>query len=224
MTSPIPVCSVAGLARQGVSDLGLALGEDGDDGLVGRHGARQALPVGPSVVMACTVRTLDPRVGRSSQISVARIRKLLGPCVSQLTSSFVPLALQPIAQTFSSAAHPRPPRPHINANTMSINNKFRILRAKGLIRGGIIHYPMSLVSIKAKLLKWGNSYGLRVARQDVERLRLKPGREVEVKVEVSNQSVPVSRVRSFHLGGRAADEHDAVFESSVASEHAEDES
>ena len=70
--------------------------------------------------------------------------------------------------------------------------------------------------MKAKLLKWGNSFGLRLSRQDVARLKLRPGAEVEVKVEVAPDGIDVAEVRSFHLGGDAADEHDTLFEASVA--------
>lgn len=80
---------------------------------------------------------------------------------------------------------------------------------------------MSMVSLRAKLLKWGNSFGLRLSRQDVERLRLRAGKDVEVKVEVSPETIHPSRVRSFRLGGHAADDHDGLFERSVAAEHRE---
>lgn len=71
---------------------------------------------------------------------------------------------------------------------------------------------MSLVVLKAKLLRWGNSFGLRLSRQDVERLRLRPGSDVEVRIHVARDTIEPAHARAFSLGGRAADEHDALFE------------
>lgn len=71
---------------------------------------------------------------------------------------------------------------------------------------------MSLVTIRGRLLRWGNSYGLRIARQDVDRLRLRPGSEVEIKVNVGPEgTMRPMEAPSFDLGGRAADEHDRLF-------------
>lgn len=77
---------------------------------------------------------------------------------------------------------------------------------------------MSMVAVRAKLLKWGNSFGLRLSRQDVGRLHLRPGVEVEVKLDVAPSGFHVGRVRRYRLGGRAADEHDALFEAAAKGE------
>jgi antitoxin component of MazEF toxin-antitoxin module len=69
---------------------------------------------------------------------------------------------------------------------------------------------MSEVGIRAKLLAWGNSYGLRLSAADVERLSLVPGREVKVAIAIPARGKP-RRLPSFHLGGRLADEHDEAF-------------
>ncbi|MHB8633784.1 MAG: AbrB/MazE/SpoVT family DNA-binding domain-containing protein [Thermoplasmatota archaeon] len=77
---------------------------------------------------------------------------------------------------------------------------------------------MSLVAVKGKLLRWGNSFGLRLSRDDVQRLHLRPGAEVELKLEVSPSPDAQARVRTYRMGGKAADEHDQVFSAAAARE------
>lgn len=73
---------------------------------------------------------------------------------------------------------------------------------------------MSEVEIRARLLAWGNSYGIRISRDDVQRFGLKPDHEVRVKLEVEGAAIDVSALPSFDLGG-AADRHDELFAASV---------
>lgn len=62
----------------------------------------------------------------------------------------------------------------------------------------------------AKVLKWGNSYGIRLSKKDVEELDLKEGDEVVVEVKVKpDETVDVSHLSSFELGG-VAEDHDEV--------------
>lgn len=62
----------------------------------------------------------------------------------------------------------------------------------------------------AKVLKWGNSYGIRLSKKDVEELDLKAGDEVVVEVKVTpDERIDVSHLSSFELGGLAED-HDEV--------------
>lgn len=62
----------------------------------------------------------------------------------------------------------------------------------------------------AKVLKWGNSYGIRLSKADVEELGLAEGDEVVVEVKTSpDQTIDVSGLRSFPMGGIARD-HDEV--------------
>lgn len=42
---------------------------------------------------------------------------------------------------------------------------------------------MKDVIIKARILKWGNSYGLRIQKADLKRLGLRPGEEALVRLE-----------------------------------------
>lgn len=74
---------------------------------------------------------------------------------------------------------------------------------------------MSSVEVKAKVLEWGNSYGFRLSRQDFERLHLKLNTEVPIQVPVESKTIRVDQMRSFDLGGDAADRHDELFGRSV---------
>lgn len=63
----------------------------------------------------------------------------------------------------------------------------------------------------AKVLKWGNSYGIRLSKAEAEELGLKAGDEVIVEVKAKpGEKVDLSGLRTFSLGGNLADEHDAV--------------
>lgn len=74
---------------------------------------------------------------------------------------------------------------------------------------------MSEVELKGRLLAWGNSYGIRLSRDDVQRFGLKPDQEIRVKLEVERAAIGVSDLPSFDLGG-AADMHDDLFARSAA--------
>lgn len=81
---------------------------------------------------------------------------------------------------------------------------------------------MSMVTIKGRLLRWGNSYGLRLSRKDVERLHLRPDSTVEVNVDVTpGDKITVDQLPSFDLGGDAADRHDELFARAALEEHLE---
>lgn len=74
----------------------------------------------------------------------------------------------------------------------------------------------------AKVLKWGNSYGIRLSKDDVEREGLKPGDEVVVEVRVKpGETVDLSDLPGFDLGGDLADRHDEVLAEAVMEDHRE---
>ena len=55
--------------------------------------------------------------------------------------------------------------------------------------------------IKARILKWGNSYGLRIQKADLKRLGLRPGEEALVRLERRSGTVDLSRLPRFKGGG-----------------------
>jgi antitoxin component of MazEF toxin-antitoxin module len=81
---------------------------------------------------------------------------------------------------------------------------------------------MSMVTIRAKLLRWGNSYGLRLSRGDVERLHLRPDTTVEMRLDVTpGEKIRATEAVSFRLGGDAAARHDELFAKAALEEHRE---
>ncbi|HEV8360312.1 MAG TPA: hypothetical protein VGR28_07660 [Candidatus Thermoplasmatota archaeon] len=63
----------------------------------------------------------------------------------------------------------------------------------------------------AKILRWGNSYGIRISKGDLERRGLREGEEVVIEIKAQpGKNVDLSHLRGFHLGGDLADHHDEV--------------
>ncbi|MCK4457312.1 MAG: hypothetical protein KAW39_06190 [Thermoplasmata archaeon] len=54
--------------------------------------------------------------------------------------------------------------------------------------------------IKARILKWGNSYGFRIQKADLERLGLRPGEEALVRLEGRSDAVDLSELPTFKGG------------------------
>jgi hypothetical protein len=54
--------------------------------------------------------------------------------------------------------------------------------------------------IKARILKWGNSYGFRIHKADMKRLGLRPGEEVLVRLERRSRTVDLSGLPTFKGG------------------------
>lgn len=61
---------------------------------------------------------------------------------------------------------------------------------------------MSSVVIEGKILEWGNSYGIRIAKGDLQREGLTPGEEVTVRIERGGEPVDLSDLPTF-AGGRS---------------------
>ena len=56
------------------------------------------------------------------------------------------------------------------------------------------------VIIRTRVLKWGNSYGLRVRKADVKKLGLLPESEAVVRLETQRGRVDLSRLPTFRGG------------------------
>lgn len=54
--------------------------------------------------------------------------------------------------------------------------------------------------IKARVLKWGNSYGLRIQKADAKRLGLRPGEETLIRLERKGGQVDLSVLPRFKGG------------------------
>ena len=72
---------------------------------------------------------------------------------------------------------------------------------------------MSTVTVEGKLLKWGNSYGIRISKKSVEELHLRTGTtlRVEVAVPAKGKALAWSEMPTFNLGGDASARHDEIF-------------
>ena len=59
-------------------------------------------------------------------------------------------------------------------------------------------------SFVGRILKWGNSYGIRISKADWERLGLAEGDDVVLQlVATPRRPVDLTRLRSWDLGGLA---------------------
>jgi antitoxin component of MazEF toxin-antitoxin module len=70
---------------------------------------------------------------------------------------------------------------------------------------------MSFTEVTGRLLRWGNSFGIRLSKADVERLHLAPGQPVRILVEEDLPALDPRDLPRFDLGGDAADRHDELF-------------
>lgn len=62
----------------------------------------------------------------------------------------------------------------------------------------------------AKVLRWGNSYGIRISKEDADREGLREGQEVVVEIKAKpGERIDVSFLEAFPMG-RLADHHDEV--------------
>ena len=62
-----------------------------------------------------------------------------------------------------------------------------------------------------KLLRWGNSYGIRLSRKEIERLGAREGDELVVEVKVRpTDRVDLSHLRTFTGGPILSQTHDQV--------------
>lgn len=62
--------------------------------------------------------------------------------------------------------------------------------------------------IRAKLRRWGNTYGIAVSPKDVARLHAKEGAEVIARLQLGDAKVDFSDVGILHLGASASRDHE----------------
>ena len=59
---------------------------------------------------------------------------------------------------------------------------------------------MANLTVKAKVLRWGNSYGLRIRKEDLQRLGLWEGAETEVEIHGKPAKVDLSGFKTYRTG------------------------
>ncbi len=62
--------------------------------------------------------------------------------------------------------------------------------------------------ISSKILRWGNSYAIRLRKEDAERAGLRPGMEIDVTITPPNEPYDVSDVPTFVPVRRRGDDDD----------------
>lgn len=67
--------------------------------------------------------------------------------------------------------------------------------------------------LHGRILRWGNSYGVRITKAEAERLGLHEGDDVDLLVQEAHGDVP--EIPTFDLGG-LADDHDRLFGEAAA--------
>lgn len=74
----------------------------------------------------------------------------------------------------------------------------------------MIREPTSL-RLVGKILRWGNSYGIRLGKADVEEHGLHEGEEIAVEIGARpGQRIDVADLPSWNLGGNLPERHDQM--------------
>jgi antitoxin component of MazEF toxin-antitoxin module len=69
---------------------------------------------------------------------------------------------------------------------------------------------MTTIRMRRRIVRWGNSYGIRLTLSEVTRLQAGDKTPVEVEVSTEVSQVDIDRLPTFHWGRAASDEHDDV--------------
>jgi len=70
--------------------------------------------------------------------------------------------------------------------------------------------------IKGRLLRWGNSVGVRIAKRDARRLKLREGADVTVRIESEPSAIDLSVLPTVHGEGTEGRDHDKILGSARA--------
>lgn len=74
----------------------------------------------------------------------------------------------------------------------------------------------------AKVLRWGNSYGIRLSKEDAEREGLREGQEIVIEIKArEGGKIDLLDLPSFNLGGETPERHDEYIAEAVLDEHKE---
>lgn len=67
---------------------------------------------------------------------------------------------------------------------------------------------MDSLRIRRRLVKWGNAYGIRLTRKEVDQLGLHEKDPVDVEVRPESEGIQVDRLTRLRLGRAASVRHD----------------
>lgn len=68
---------------------------------------------------------------------------------------------------------------------------------------------MGEIQVNRRILAWGNGYGIRLTKADLERLGLRPHDEAEVVVRGERKGLDLAKVQFLRLGG-GSKHHDEI--------------
>lgn len=81
---------------------------------------------------------------------------------------------------------------------------------------------MSDIVVEGKILRWGNSFGIRIRKGDLEDSGLQPDEEVLVRIERQPGELGLSGLPTFQSGQETtAERHDAILGESRSERHVE---
>jgi hypothetical protein len=69
---------------------------------------------------------------------------------------------------------------------------------------------MAEAIVKGKLLRWGNSLGIRIPKRDARRLHLRPGTDVTVRIEDEPLEIDLSVLPTLRGKGTEGGDHDKL--------------
>ena len=79
---------------------------------------------------------------------------------------------------------------------------------------------MATIRIRRKVLRWGNAYGIRLTKADMERLGLHDKDEATIEVTPGRKENDLSAFPFLHLGGGLSTDHDEVAAAAAWDDHA----
>lgn len=74
-------------------------------------------------------------------------------------------------------------------------------------------------SLHKRVLKWGNSFGIRLTRADLEELGIREDSEVDVNLELCKPNVDWDRLPDLGLPRDASTRHDEIIGQGIVEEH-----
>lgn len=64
--------------------------------------------------------------------------------------------------------------------------------------------------VKGRLLRWGNSVGVRISKRDARRLRLREGADITLRIESEPSLVDLTVLPTLHGRGTEGRDHDKI--------------
>jgi hypothetical protein len=78
---------------------------------------------------------------------------------------------------------------------------------------------MGEILVHRKIVPWGNGFGIRLSKGDLERLGLRPRDEAEVLVRGERKGVDLSHFHFLRIGGDASIHHDDLIGEGLDADH-----